>query len=90
MNRQPAWIPRSAEILREIAQAIPVLLSHFPDVLAVADLISSFSKDKIVLLSTHIVSDVEYIADEILVMKDGRLIEQSALPPLCPYIRHRP
>lgn len=29
------------------------------------NLISSFSKDKIVLLSTHIVSDVEYIADEI-------------------------
>ena len=29
------------------------------------NLISSFSKDKIVLLSTHIVSDVEYIADKI-------------------------
>lgn len=42
------------------------------------NLISSFSKDKIVLLSTHIVSDVEYIADEILVMKDGRLIHQGA------------
>lgn len=42
------------------------------------NLISSFSKDKIVLLSTHIVSDVEYIADEILVMKDGRLIHKGA------------
>lgn len=42
------------------------------------NLISSFSKDKIVLLSTHIVSDVEYIADEILVMKDGRLIHRGA------------
>lgn len=41
------------------------------------NLISSFSKDKIVLLSTHIVSDVEYIADEILVMKDGRLIHRG-------------
>ena len=38
------------------------------------NLISSFSKDKIVLLSTHIVSDIEYIADEILVMKQGKLI----------------
>ena len=28
----------------------------------------------IVLLSTHIVSDIEYIADEILVMKQGKLI----------------
>lgn len=42
------------------------------------NLISSFSKEKIVLLSTHIVSDVEYIADEILVMKDGRLIHKGA------------
>lgn len=42
------------------------------------NLISSFSKDKIVLLSTHIVSDVEYIADEILVMKDGCLIHRGA------------
>lgn len=30
------------------------------------NLISSFSKEKIIILSTHIVSDVEYIADEIL------------------------
>ena len=29
-------------------------------------------------MSTHIVSDVEYIADEILVMKDGRLIHRGA------------
>ena len=41
------------------------------------NLISEISKDKIVLLSTHIVSDVEYIADTILVMKDGRLIHQG-------------
>lgn len=41
------------------------------------NLISSFSKDKIVLLSTHIVSDIEYIADEILVMKEGRLIRSG-------------
>ena len=38
------------------------------------NLISSFSKDKIVLLSTHIVSDVEQIADKILMMKEGQLI----------------
>lgn len=38
------------------------------------NLISRFSQDKIVLLSTHIVSDVEYIADDILVMKGGRFV----------------
>lgn len=38
------------------------------------NLISDLSRDKIVILSTHIVSDVEYIADQILMMKKGRLI----------------
>ena len=37
------------------------------------NLISSFSKNKIVILSTHIVSDIEYIADEILVLNKGTL-----------------
>lgn len=38
------------------------------------NLIANFAKDKIVILSTHIVSDVEYIADTILMMKDGQLL----------------
>nr|SUY24781.1 ABC transporter ATP-binding protein [Clostridioides difficile] len=38
------------------------------------NLISEFSKEKIVILSTHIVSDVEYIADKILIMKKGRFV----------------
>lgn len=42
------------------------------------NLISSFSKDKIVLLSTHIVSDIEYIANEILVMKAGQIIHEGS------------
>lgn len=42
------------------------------------NLISSFSQDKIVVLSTHIVSDVEYIADEILVMRAGAFVMQGA------------
>lgn len=37
------------------------------------NLISELSEDRIVLLSTHIVSDIEYIANEILLMKDGCL-----------------
>lgn len=43
------------------------------------NLISSFSKDKIVLLSTHIVADVEYIADKIFIMKEGRFIKTGTL-----------
>ncbi|MCJ7841942.1 ABC transporter ATP-binding protein [Lederbergia sp. NSJ-179] len=42
------------------------------------NLISSFSENKIVILSTHIVSDVEYIADEILVLKQGKLENRGA------------
>ena len=42
------------------------------------NLISACARDRIVLLSTHIVSDVEYIAGEILIMKEGRLIHRGA------------
>lgn len=38
------------------------------------NLISAFSKDRIVILSTHIVSDVEFIAEEILMMKSGQIV----------------
>ena len=38
------------------------------------NLIGQLGKDSIVLLSTHIVSDIEHIADELLMMKDGNLI----------------
>lgn len=38
------------------------------------NLISSFAADRIVLLSTHIVSDVEAIAEEILLMKAGQIV----------------
>ena len=38
------------------------------------NLIAGFAQDKIVILSTHIVSDVEFIANRILVMRDGGFI----------------
>ena len=38
------------------------------------NIISSLGKNRLVLLSTHIVSDVAYIADNIIIMKDGRII----------------
>lgn len=42
------------------------------------NLIEETGKDSIVILSTHIVSDVEHIANTILMMKDGRMIFQGA------------
>jgi ABC-2 type transport system ATP-binding protein len=43
------------------------------------NLISRLGKDRIVLLSTHIVSDVEYITSTILMMKDGQIIHEGSL-----------
>ncbi len=41
------------------------------------NIIAEIAKDSIVILSTHIVSDVEHIADNILMMKDGKMICQG-------------
>ena len=38
------------------------------------NLISAFAKERIVILSTHIVSDVEFIAEEIIMMKSGQIV----------------
>lgn len=43
------------------------------------NLISELSEDRLVLLSTHIVSDIEYVANEIWLMKDGRLVREGTL-----------
>lgn len=41
------------------------------------NLISEFSEDRLVLLSTHIVSDVEYIAHDIWLMNEGKIVRQG-------------
>lgn len=41
------------------------------------NLIGELGKENIVLLSTHIVSDIEHVADTVLMMKDGQLIYQG-------------
>lgn len=41
------------------------------------NLISELAEDRLVLLSTHIVSDIEYIANEIWLMKDGKIMHQG-------------
>lgn len=46
------------------------------------NLIADYAKGRTVLLSTHIVSDVEAIADEILLMKQGCIEEQGTVPQL--------
>lgn len=46
------------------------------------NLLSEYAGDKIVILSTHIVSDVEAIADEVLLMKKGKFVLQGAVQEL--------
>ena len=51
------------------------------------NLISRLGADRIVLLSTHIVSDIEHIAGTILVMKKGQLIHQGSLSEILPAVQ---
>ena len=46
------------------------------------NLLSDYAGDKIVILSIHIVSDIEAIADEILLMKKGKFVLQGSVPDL--------
>ena len=46
------------------------------------NLLADYAGDRIVILSTHIVSDVEAIADQVLVMKNGRFILRGTVPEL--------
>ncbi len=51
------------------------------------NIISALSKERIIVLSTHIVSDVEYIADKILLMKDGRLLSTGDIEQMLKQVR---
>ena len=51
------------------------------------NLISDFAKEKIVILSTHIVSDVSCIADTILMMKKGQFLLQEPMETVTDSIR---
>ena len=46
------------------------------------NLISDYGENKIVILSTHIVSDIEAIADEVLLMKKGSFVQQGTVSEL--------
>jgi len=46
------------------------------------NLLSDYGKDRIVILSTHIVSDIEAIADQVLLMKKGKLVSRGTVSEL--------
>jgi len=51
------------------------------------NLISQLGADRIVLLSTHIVSDIESIASAVLIMKNGQIIENGSVEEILKSIR---
>ena len=42
--------------------------------------IHELSLDRIILFTTHIVSDIREIADQVLMMKDGRIVKSGPIP----------
>ncbi len=48
----------------------------------IRNMVSALSESKIVIISTHIVSDIENIAKEILFIKEGHLIDSGTIPEL--------
>lgn len=49
----------------------------------IREYIHAMAKEKIVLIATHIVSDVESIADDIIIMKQGQILEKDTKEALC-------
>ena len=49
--------------------------------------IHELSRDRIILFTTHIVSDIQEIADQVLMMKDGRIVKSSPISSLLQEIR---
>lgn len=55
--------------------------------IAISRMIGALSKESIVLLSTHVVSDIEFICKEVILLKKGRVLRQGIVPDLCQQIQ---
>jgi ABC-2 type transport system ATP-binding protein len=53
------------------------------------NIISKLASSKIILLATHIVSDIEYIASEVIMIKDGNVIKKDKPTNLLKDIREK-
>lgn len=57
--------------------------------IAVRNLIASTALHNIVILSTHVVSDVEYVAKELVLIQDGQILMKDTPQNLCAMIEGR-
>ena len=55
----------------------------------IRNFISEIAEDKIVLISTHVVSDIEFIAKEIILLKQGKLVSHDTCPNLVSKIENK-
>lgn len=55
----------------------------------IRNFISEIAEDKIVLISTHVVSDIEFIAKEIILLKQGKLVSHDTCPNLLSEIENK-
>ncbi|MDD4542244.1 MAG: ATP-binding cassette domain-containing protein [Clostridia bacterium] len=55
----------------------------------IRNLISGFALNRIVIIATHVVSDVEYIAKEIMLIRKGRLIYHDTPDRLCKSLENK-
>lgn len=55
----------------------------------IRNFISEIAKDKIVLISTHVVSDIEFIAKEIILLKQGKLVSADTCNNLTKQIENK-
>lgn len=47
------------------------------------NIISELSRDKIIIISTHIVSDIEFIANEVIMIKDKKILYKDTIENIC-------
>ena len=55
----------------------------------IRNFVSEIAEDKIVLISTHVVSDIEFIAKEIVLLKQGKLVSHDTCPNLVGEIENK-
>lgn len=55
----------------------------------IRNFVSEIAEDKIVLISTHVVSDIEFIAKEIVLLKQGKLVSHDTCPNLVSEIKNK-
>lgn len=49
----------------------------------IREYIHHIAEGKIILVATHVVSDIESIANEVIILKKGKIVEKDTVPALC-------